>query len=73
MLYRITYRVTEQSTFEALLHADTEDQAMADFREDGEAMGYTKAGSWKSTEDSVVDLDSIRIEEVIEWKEAGTP
>ena len=64
MIYAITYKVTERSTFQAFIDADDPDQALAKLREFAEDNGgdYTAPGTWVSTEGTDVDLDSIRVE-----------
>ena len=64
MIYAITYKVTERSTFQAYVDADSEDEAMHELHEMARDNGgdYTAPGAWIATEGSEVDVESFRVE-----------
>lgn len=65
MIYAITYKVTERSTFQAYVDAETEEEALQELHEMARDNGgdYTAPGAWIATDDTVVDPDSFTVQE----------
>jgi hypothetical protein len=68
VIYAVTYRVTERSTFQAYIDAESEDQAMQELHEMARDNGgdYTAPGAWIHTDGTEVDTDSFRVEQASE-------
>lgn len=64
MLYRIHYRVTERSTFQAYVEAEDEAGALQELHTLARDQGgdYANVGAWISTEGTDVDVDSFTVE-----------
>lgn len=64
MIYAITYKVEERSTFQAYVEADSEEQALQELHDMARDNGgdYSAPGAWISTEGTRVDPDSFRVE-----------
>ena len=64
MIYAITYKVTERSTFQAYVDAESEDEAMQELHEMARDNGgdYTAPGAWISTDGTEVDADSFTVQ-----------
>lgn len=64
MIYAVTYKVTERSTFQAYIEADSEDEALQELHEMARDNGgdYTAPGAWISTDGTEVDADSFKAE-----------
>lgn len=65
MIYAITYKVTEQSTFQAYVDAESEDEALQELHDMARDNGgdYTAPGAWIATDERVVDTESFRVEQ----------
>jgi hypothetical protein len=64
VIYAVTYKVTERSTFQAYVEAASPDAALQELHEMARDNGgdYTAPGAWISTDGTEVDADSFRVE-----------
>lgn len=66
-LYSIKYKVEERSTMQAIVEASSPDEALAELRVlADEVGGYGDVGAWLSTEDTIPDLESFVVEEMLQ-------
>jgi hypothetical protein len=71
VIYAITYKVTERSSFQAYIEAESADEAMQELHEMARDNGgdYTAPGAWISTDGTEIDPDSF----VVQVAEAPGP